>query len=453
MPVTAGTTTDQLWETDVLPTLEAYTTIPCLSPAYDPDWEAHGHLDRAAVLLAGWAAARLPELALTVVELPGHTPLLLGVLEGTGPTVLIYGHLDKQPPMGAWREGLGPYQPVREGDRLYGRGTGDDGYALFAAVTALRQVPDPPRVVVLIEASEESGSPDLAPHLAHLDLGRPDVVVCLDSGALTYDRLWLTTSLRGIVVATVTVEVLEYGIHSGMAGGVVPSSFRLLRRLLSRIEDQGTGAIVLPALHAEVPEAERRALAAVGRQFPEHLPVMPGLRLPEDPLVLKAWAPALEVTGMDGIPAVADGGNVQRPLTRAKLSIRLPPTVDAAAAQAALAEALTQDPPEGARVGVTFEASADGWLAPPLAPWLRHALDRASEAAFGHPAASYGEGGSIPFLGTLARQFPEAQFVATGVLGPESNAHGPDEFLHLPTAKAVTDAVVEVLCSARAQAG
>jgi acetylornithine deacetylase/succinyl-diaminopimelate desuccinylase-like protein len=457
---------EALWEHDLLAVLEAYTRIPCLSPAFDPRWETSGQLAEAAELLASWWTRRpLADLSVDVHAPAGRTPVLVAEAPATGSAagdVLVYGHLDKQPPQGTWRDGLGPFEPVRDGDRLYGRGTADDGYAALAAAGALEALDAQgvarPRVLVLIEASEESGSPDLAAHLDDLAgrIGRPDLVVCLDSGALTYDRLWRTSSLRGNVVASVRVDVLTEGVHSGLAGGVVPSSFRVLRQLLSRIEDERTGEILLPSTRAEVPASERADLRAVAEELPEalsdDLPTVPGLRLcgdgPADQLVARAWSPALAVTGIDGVPAVADGGNVLRPYTTAKISLRLPPTVDAAAAAAELVEVLGSDPPQGAQVQVRLEEPADGWLAPEPAPWVGAALDEASLASFGRPHASYGEGGSIPFLATLARRFPGIQLVATGVLGPGSNAHGPNEFLHLPMARAVTCALAHLVAAA-----
>jgi len=456
-------TIHQAWEQQVLPTLSEYTTIRCLSPAFDPGWEAGGQLVAAANLLADWCRRRpIPGLRAEVVDRPGRTPVLLVDVPAAGGatgTVLVYGHLDKQPPMGAWRDGLDPFRAVRDGDRLYGRGTADDGYSVFAAVTAVELLAAEetahPRVVVLVEGSEESGSPDLPGHLDDLAgrIGRPDLVVCLDSGCVTYDRLWTTASLRGNVVATVKVEVLTEGVHSGLAGGVVPSSFRVLRRLLSRIEDPDTGEVVLPELRADVPDRHRAALTAVAEQLPGAVsgsfPTVPGLALAgstdADRLVARAWSPALAVTGIDGVPSVVDGGNVLRPYTTAKLSVRLPPSVDATRAAAALEAALTADPPDGARVTVQLETPADGWVAPDPEPWVADALETASMACFGRPPSSYGEGGTIPFLSMLGARYPGVQLVATGVLGPGSNAHGPNEFLHLPMAEAVTVAVAELL--------
>jgi acetylornithine deacetylase/succinyl-diaminopimelate desuccinylase-like protein len=453
----------RIWEDDVLPALVRYTAIPCLSPDFDADWEASGHLAEAASLLQAWADGRAVNgLRAEVLGGAGRTPLLLVDAPATGDrsgTVLVYGHLDKQPPLGEWRDGLGPFSAVREGDRLYGRGTADDGYALFAAVTAVEildaaGIPRP-RVVVLVEASEESGSPDLPGHLddAATTLGSPDLVVCLDSGCLSYDRLWLTSSLRGNLVATVSVQVLTEGVHSGSAGGIVPTSFRLLRLLLDRLEDPRTGEIRLAALRAADEPAGARA-APEGWHAAEAFPVVPGLQLDgtsdEDRLVRRAWSPALAVTGMDGIPAVRDGGNVLRPSTTAKISIRLPPTVDAAAAKAALESTLTEAPPSGARVEVRIDGAANGWVAPPVASWVDEACARASEELFGAPFGSFGEGGTIPFLSMLTERYVDTPLVATGVLGPGSNAHGPNEFLHLPMAQAVTVATARLVQAAGA---
>jgi len=375
-----------------------------------------------------------------------------------GGTVLLYGHVDKQPEMTGWAEGLGPWTPVRRGDRLYGRGGADDGYAAFAALTAIEAleaqgVPHA-RCVVLIEACEESGSVDLPAHVDALAgrLGTPDFVVCLDSGCGDYARLWGTTSLRGVVSGELAVEVLTEGVHSG-ASGIVPSSFRVLRRVLSRLEDDATGAVLPPELHAAIPPARlaqaRAVAAALGDEVWSRFPFVPGMRPaaadPVELLLASTWRPALAVTGADGLPALADAGNVLRPRTALKLSLRLPPTVDAARATARLKELLEADPPYGARVTFTPASQSAGWEAPPMRDWLGASVDAASRACFGQPAMYQGTGGSIPFMAMLGARFPEAQFLITGVLGPESNAHGPNEFLHVPTGVRVTACVAHVL--------
>ena len=443
---------DAAWEDRILPVLSEYTRIPCLSPAFDPDWAERGAIAAAAELLAAWARDQEGALGVEIIELPGRTPVLLIDNGGAGDPVVVYGHMDKQPPLGEWRSGLGPYEPVREGDLLYGRGTADDGYATFAAVTGLLAAGGGRgRVLILIEASEESGSPDLAAHLENLRarIGTPRLVICLDSGGLSYDRLWLTSSLRGCLVATVRVDVLTEGIHSGAGGGVVPSSFRILRRILSGIEDEATGRILLPELlGAGIPEALRANLVAVAAEFPDSAaPVVDGLHLltpdPVDRLVARTWGAALEVTGADGLPKPRDGGNVLRPSTTLKLSVRLPPDVDAQAATDALISAIRTD--EGAHVTIDLEQAAQGWIAPPLDPGVAATLTAVSKERFGHDVGLVGEGGSIPFLADLEKGFPGTQFVATGVLGPHSNAHGPNESLHIRMAKAVTHAVAALL--------
>ncbi len=443
---------DAAWEERILPALSEYTRIPCLSPAFDPDWAERGALMEAARLLETWVRDQDRALAAEIVELPGRTPVLLIDNGGSGAPTVVYGHMDKQPPLGEWRAGLGPYEPVRDGDLLYGRGTADDGYATFAAVTGLLAAGGGRgRVLILIEASEESGSPDLLAHLENLKerIGTPRLVICLDSGGLSYDRLWLTTSLRGNLVATVRVDVLTEGIHSGQGGGVVPSSFRILRRILSGIEDEATGRILLPELQgAGLPAAHRANLEVVAAEFPDNsAPVVDGLQLlapdPFDRLVARTWGGALEVTGADGLPKPRDGGNVLRPSTTLKFSLRLPPDVDAQAATDALVSAIRTD--EGAHITIDLEAAAQGWVAPPLSPGVAATLSAVSKERFGHEPGFVGEGGSIPFLADLQKGFPGTEFVATGVLGPRSNAHGPNESLHIPMAKAVTHAVAELL--------
>lgn len=450
---------DGFWDAEILPTLAEYIAIPNKSPHYDPDWAEAGHMDAARRLAVDWLNAHsIPGWTLHDLSLPGRTPLLLVDIPGaTDDTVLIYGHLDKQPEMEGWREGFGPWTPVFEDDKLYGRGGADDGYALFAAVAAVKALEGRklPRVVILIEFSEESGSPDLPAYLdsyAHL-IGSPKLVIALDSGAGDYERLWSTTSLRGIVNCVVDVKVLEETAHSGIASGIVPESLRVMRALLDRIEDAATGEIKLPELHGEIPDPRRRQAQAVaeilGDTLLENFRTVPGLRAvasdPAELLLNNTWRPTLCVVGQDGIPPARTAGNILRSHTAFKLSVRLPPTVDPKTAEDALREALAADPPYAARVDLEFAGPGAGWDAPALAPWLEQATREASETFYGQDAAYIGLGGSIPFMAMLGEKYPEAQFLITGVLGPRSNAHGPNEFLHIPYARKLTACVAYIL--------
>jgi acetylornithine deacetylase/succinyl-diaminopimelate desuccinylase-like protein len=422
-------------------------------------------MDKAVDLFVAWAKPRLPALgaSISVERLPGRTPLIFIDVPGakSDDTVLLYGHLDKQPEMTGWAEGKGPWIPVIEGDKLYGRGGADDGYAMFGALAALlalkQQNVAHARAVIVIEASEESGSPDLPFYMDALAnrIGNVSLVVCLDSGCGDYERLWLTTSLRGLIGGTLRVDVLDEGVHSGDASGVVPSSFRILRQLLARLEHIDTGQVTVEELNVPIPPERiaqaKVAAGALGDQVWAKFPFVKGMRpAASDPVELvlnRTWRPALSVTGFAGAPTPQNAGNVLRPFTEAKLSMRVPPTADGKRASARMKEILESDPPYGARVTYEPEKEGSGWNAPKTAPWLEAALEDASHAAFGKPVAMMGEGGSIPFMGMLGEKFPEAQFVVTGVLGPHSNAHGPNEFLHIPTGKRVTEVVARVLAA------
>ena len=452
---------DGVWGDSIVPALVDYIRIPNKSPHFDPDWASAGHMDRATDLIASWCRDRaVPELQVEVVQLEGRTPVIWMESPGeTDDTVLLYGHLDKQPEMTGWSDGLGPWTPVLKDGRLYGRGGADDGYAAFASLTALellaRERVPRARCVVLIEACEESGSYDLPAYVEHLKdrIGKPSLVVCLDSGCGNYEQLWGTTSLRGMVSGDLEVAVLDEGVHSGDASGIVPSSFRILRQLLSRLEDEATGALHPGALQVEIP-ADRRAQAermaeVLGDEVHTKYPFVAGMGpVPgsnAERILNRTWRPTLSVTGMDGVPPAANAGNVLRPHTTAKLSLRLPPTVDGDAATAEVKALLEAEPPYGARVRFRADAAATGWNAPPFDPWLERALEDASQATFGKPAVFMGEGGTIPFMGMLGERFPEAQFLITGVLGPGSNAHGPNEFLHLATGRRLTTSVAMIL--------
>ncbi|HEU4352926.1 MAG TPA: M20/M25/M40 family metallo-hydrolase, partial [Burkholderiales bacterium] len=376
-------------------------------------------------------------------------------------TVLMYGHLDKQPEMVGWREGCGPWIPRLEDGKLYGRGGADDGYAVFcslAALRALREAKRPhARTVILIECCEESGSYDLPPYLEHLSrrIQAPDLVVGLDSGCGNYEQLWGTTSLRGLVNGVLTVEVLTEGVHSGDASGVVASSFRVSRVLLERIDAADTGIVKHAAFHAQIPPERaaqaKRAAEVLGEEIWRKFPFVPGMQPMQadlaDLVLNRTWRPFLGVTGADGLPNPASAGNVLRPKTALVLSLRLPPTVNADSAARQLKAILEADPPYGARVGFSVGHCATGWHAPRTAMWLEKAVEAASKTHYGKPAMWMGEGGTIPFMAMLGAKYPRAQFLITGVLGPHSNAHGPNEFLHLDYAKRLTACVADVLAA------
>jgi len=405
-----------------------------------------------------------------VQELRGRTPAIVVDIPASDPSisglVLLYGHLDKQPASDPWSEGRSPFLPALEGARLFGRGMADDGYAGPLAVGVIEQMAAAgvayPRCVVVVEASEESGSSDLEAHLDTLlpRLGAVDLVVGLDSCGLDYDHLWVTSSLRGIVNVDLTVRVLRYGVHSGVASGAVPSSMRILRMLLSRLERESDGWILPEFLHAAIPatakEQARQITEELGDVVAADAPTVPGLVLmgedATERVLATTWRPALSFVGVGGIPPVQLGGNVLRPFTSARLSLRLPPTIDALEAEAKVVELLTSDPPYGAEVSIEATESGQGWVAPEPAPWLRRALEAGSVAGFGGGVRFVGVGGSIPFLAMLGSKLPGAQLVATGAVGPGTNMHGPDESLYLPAATNVAIALAHMIEAASRRA-
>src|SRR3990172_5072412 len=335
------------WDESALPELIEYIRIPNKSPMFDPDWQTNGYMDQAVQQFEHWCRTRkIPGMQLDVVRLPGRTPLIYMDIPGdSDQTILLYGHLDKQPEMTGWRDGLGPWQPVLDGDRLYGRGGADDGYATFASlisIMALKEQGIPhARCVVIIEACEESGSYDLPFYIDALAdrIGKPELVNCLDSGCGNYDQLWCTTSLRGLIGGELKIEILDEGVHSGDASGIVPSSFRILRQLLNRIDDCNSGMVIAAEFNAAIP-AKR----------------------------------------------ITQAGNVLRGKTSVKISLRLPPTVDAQAASQKLKSLLEEHPPYGAKVKFTPDWAAHGWHAPETEPWLEKTLDTASLHHFGRNA-------------------------------------------------------------------
>jgi acetylornithine deacetylase/succinyl-diaminopimelate desuccinylase-like protein len=450
-----------VWDRSIIPTLCDFVRIPNKSPMFDPQWERNGHMEKAVLLLADWCRRQpLKGLTVEIARLPGRTPLLFIEIPGTtADTVLMYGHFDKQPKFTGWKEGFSPWEPVIRDGKLYGRGGADDGYAVFSSLTALAALQAQgmahARCVLLIEGCEESGSFDLPFHVDALAarIGQPDLVICLDAECADYDRLWMTTSLRGNIIGTLNIQMLTEGVHSGSGSGIAASCFDVLRQLLMRVSNPATGEL-LQDLYVEIPTERLRQAAAtaavLGDSVRARMPFASGVQAVSDTpveLILNStWRPTLVVTGIDGLPAVRDAGNVLVPSISVKLSFRLPPTGDPDKAQTAIRRALATDPPCNARLSLTLDGSA-GWNAPATASWLENAAQEASRQAFGREAMAMGTGGTIPFMGMLGEKFPDTQFMVTGVLGPQSNAHGPNEFLHIDYAKRLTAAVAQVIAA------
>jgi acetylornithine deacetylase/succinyl-diaminopimelate desuccinylase-like protein len=453
---------DEAWERSIVPALCEYIRIPNKSPAFDADWQAGGHMQRAVELLRDWCAAtNIQGLRYEICSLPGRTPVLFCEIPATAPdlgNVLLYGHYDKQPEFTGWQPGLTPWEPVLRDGRLYGRGGADDGYAVFGSLTAIAALQaqgiNHGRCVVLIEGCEESGSFDLPFYVDALSarIGRPDLVICLDAECGNYDQLWVTTSLRGMLPGVLGVEVLTQGQHSGAAGGIVPSSFRLLRSLLERVEDADTGTLH-DSLYVDIPPSARTQLAAVaevlGATVTSRFPWAAGTLAESadltELLINNAWRPSLATVGLGGAPLPQDAGNTLRPGTQAKLVFRLPPTLAADSAASTIKAELERDPPNGAVVNFELETPQTGWCAPEVAPWLAQSIESASRQNFQKPAMYMGMGGTIPFMKMLGDSFPGVQFLVTGVLGPHSNAHGPNEFLEINTGKRITASVADIL--------
>ncbi len=451
------------WDDEIVPELCEYIKIPNKSPLFDPDWERHGYMDQAVALAEKWVRKQpIDNMQVEVMRLPGRTPLLFVDIPGDNDDcVLLYGHLDKQPEFTGWEEGLDPWQPVIRDGKLYGRGGADDGYAVFGSLTAIQALRDQgiphARCVVIIELCEESGSYDLPHYIDALGdrIGQPSLVVCLDAECGNYDQLWCTTSLRGNLVGTLSVDVLKEGVHSGAASGIVPSSFRVLRALLGRLEDQETGAMLPGFLQPTIPEQRRSqaqaAAKVLGKSVYEKFPWAQGVQPVKSDLTAllldNTWGSTLCVTGAEGIPTMGNAGNVMRPNTTLKLSFRLPPDADAEDAGQRVKAILEKNPPHNARVTFKVESAMGGWNAPEVSPWLADAMMEGSRAFFGADSMYMGTGGSIPFMGLLGEKFPGVQFLVTGVLGPHSNAHGPNEFLHIDTGKKVTACVARVLAA------
>ncbi len=451
------------WDHEVMPTFRDFLRIPNKSPDFDPDWESNGNLDAAAALLQGWVLKQpIHNITCDIIREAGKTPLLLINIPANCDTehcTLFYGHHDKQPEATGWSDGLSPWEPVERDNKLYGRGSGDDGYAIFSAITALvacqAEGIDHGHVQIIIEGCEESGSADLAYYLEKLDtrIKPPHLIICLDSGCGNYDQLWVTSSLRGMIGGTLGIETLTEGIHSGRGSGVVPAGFDILKTLLNRIQNTETHAVTLASCLSNVPEklhqitknnADTVAPLMTG-MLPWKNKTTPVTSDKTELLLNMTWRAQLSVTGMSGLPSIEDAGNVTQPHISAKLSMRLPPNVNSEHALSDMSRTLLEDPPHNAHITFQADEPGDGWYIDQGLDFVERVCNEASDCLFNMPCAFYGEGGSIPFMNTVSQHYPSSTILVLGVLGPGSNAHGPNEFLHIPFVKKLTTALTKII--------
>jgi acetylornithine deacetylase/succinyl-diaminopimelate desuccinylase-like protein len=452
---------DADFEKEVLPNLSEYIKIDNLSPFYDPEWNTNGKQDNAAKFCLDWVLRQnIKGLKGEIIKEADKTPLIFIEIDahGSDKNYLLYGHFDKQPHFTGWAEGLGPCTPVIKNGFLYGRGGADDGYAIFSSIVAIKAVQTQGgkhgRVVIIIEGSEESGSPHLIPYIEGLKdrIGKPDLMICLDSGSQDYDRLWVTTSLRGVCMADVTVEVLAEGVHSGAGTGYAADSFMILRNLLDRIEDSKSGKII-DAFQVEIPKSRVEEATKVadlkGDHVLENVKLLPGVKGLTDnnaELILNnTWRASLAVVGASGLPDHKLAGNVLRPSTTVRISMRLPPSYDGEKAAPLLKDILTKDVPYNAKVTVELRKPGSGWNNKDLSEKLTNSLNVSSKKIWGKELLSFGEGGSIPFIKQLADAFPACELLVIGVLGPNSNAHSCNEALHIDYCKGITVTVAHTL--------
>lgn len=438
---------------NALPSFKTFLTIENCTPAYDPDWDKNGLLKSAASHLKAYAlkSSGVQGLNAILSSDEGKTPFLLVTVDSTsgdGKSILLYGHFDKQPPNSGWSQGLGPYLPVEKDGYLYGRGSADDGYAFYAMLTIIKALQNfnipHPKFVIILEGSEESGSIDLPIYIEEYQqfIGQPDLILALDSGIIDYNRIWLTSSLRGVVSCDLTVKTLTKGVHSGKGSGIAPESFMIIRKLLSKLEDYNDQSR-MKDFEVEIPDSEKtkisKAVEVMGDDWCSKIPILPGMKLlgdtPTDRLINWTWKPALTVAGARGIPNVKDAGNVLRPYTTLYLSIRTPPTFDGILNGKKILEDITNQTPFNSTVLIENYEAFNGSLIKEPSDNLKSQIDNLAKNYISGGMAQIPVGISIPFTTIFSQYFPKSQILVTGCAGVDSNAHGPNERLNLSYTK------------------
>lgn len=347
------------------------------------------------------------------------------------PTVLLYAHSDVQPPGDSQEWQTDPFVATRIGDRIFGRGAADDKAGIVSHVESIRALlklqPDTNLGFVLfVEGEEEAGSPSFEAFLeTYKEQLKADVIIVADSTNYTAETPALTVSLRGNVTINVTVRTLDHALHSGMFGGAVPDAFLAFNSVISSCYAED-GSCVIPGIQGydmkTPPYTEAQVRAESG--------VLENVQLIGRGTILnRLWnEPTLTVTGMD-IPPVSEASNTLLPSVRARLSLRIPPNVDATVAAENIIQFLHEHVPFGAEltcddvnVGQGYQVADDE-----ASEQVREAMALAWSAK----VVDIGVGGSIPFIASFAEAFPAASVLVTGVEDPDSRAHSPNESLHV----------------------
>ena len=450
----------EFWDKKALPSLMDFIRIPALSTAFDAEWKKHGYLYQTCEHVAAWIQKQIPDAKCEIIQDGERTPCLFVEIlsknvEKNDTTVAFYGHFDRQPEASGWGEGLGPWNPVIRNGKLYGRGTSDDGYSVYmmiAAIAALREKQiDHPRCIGIFETQEESGSLDLPYYLQKLKdrFNNPTSLFVLDSHCGDYQRVWLSASLRGIMSGTLTVKTLDHGVHSGTYSGMVPDAFAIAQTLLTRLHDPITGEVKIDACHTQIPETRRQQLTyaseVLGDLVWNHSPLLEGvstkLNKNDEILVNITWKPALTVIGVEGLPCIANAANVVTKEVKFALSMRLPPNINTKLAAQSVRETLLKNPPYGAHVDWTNVNVHPGWAMKSANVKNEELLDQASQIVFGQKAVFTGQGGSMSVIADFEKTFPNSTIVLTGILGPDSNAHAPNESLDIQYTKQLTEVI------------
>ncbi len=423
--------------------LVSLARIPGVSAAGFDATEVERSAEAVAELLE-----RIGMRGVEILRVPDAHPYVIGSWLGAGPgapTALVYAHHDVQPPGRPDHWKTPAFEPtLREDGRLYGRGVVDDKAGLMLHAASLRAWMEgaggpPLNVKVLVEGEEEIGSGHLAEFLrAHRERLDADVLVLSDTANLETGLPSLTVSLRGIVVADVTVRAIDHPIHSGMWGGPVPDAATALTRLLGRLVDDA-GVIAIPDFHDDVPEptpAEREQLAALPfdeRSFRADagLPAAaPFVGEADRSVYERLWTrPSLAVTALESVP-LAESSNQLAAEAKARVALRLPPGQDAKRAAERLVAYLQEAPPLGTRVEVALHGAVPGWRTEPVGPAF-DAARRALAAGFGREPVAIGCGGTIPFVGPFAEVLGGVPALLLGLEDPPCNAHGENESLHV----------------------
>ena len=457
-------TISKIFNTTTLPNLMNFIRIPNTSPEFDPDWDKNNLLLKASKLIITFIKTlQLKNTEITLLKDENHTPFILTETKSSKEkeknTILFYAHIDKQPNCEGWDKGKSATNPIIENGRLYGRGSIDDGYAIYSILTAIKYCQDnnlfTNRIICIFECSEESSSDDLNYYFDKLipffgnDIS---LFCCVDLTCLDYKKMWIVNCIRGVMDFDVKIYTLNNDIYSNFTKGVFPDNFMIFRKLCDLLRNE-KGEFLIPELiisEDKIPKDRKKELEEaskeIGIDFIKVLPLYNNTKPMKDDiyklLLNNIWKVSMIIKGIDGIPDKKYEGNILSKGLKARIQMRIPPLLNGKKAFEAIKKKFIENTPFNSKVEVEMIGIDDGWNDKNFSERSKNVFNYVSKIGFGNDVGFKFDGGSVPFIQYFENKYPKSQIANLGIRGYECNEHGPNESIDLDACKKFIAALV-----------